>query len=48
MSDIFLKQLNMDKPDFNLGVGSGSHARQTANIMIKVEKILLDIIRWNE
>lgn len=29
----FFKQLNIPEPDVNLGVGSGSHAEQTANIM---------------
>jgi len=31
----------MPEPDFYLGVGSGSHAEQTAKIMIEFEKILL-------
>lgn len=41
MSQIFFDQLGMPKPDFNLEVGSGSHARQTAEIMIRFEEILL-------
>jgi len=40
MSDIFFKELDIPKPDFNLGVGSGSHAEQTAGIMIRFEKVL--------
>jgi UDP-N-acetylglucosamine 2-epimerase (non-hydrolysing) len=35
------KGLGIKDPDFNLGVGSGSHAVQTANIMIKFEEICL-------
>lgn len=40
MSKIFFEQLEMPEPDFNLGVGGGSHADQTARIMIEFEKIL--------
>ena len=29
MSDIFFDELDIPKPDYNLGVGSGSHAKQT-------------------
>lgn len=42
MSDVFFEQLGIPKPDYNLGVGSGSHAYQTGNMMIEIEKILLD------
>ncbi len=41
MSDIFFRQLGMPQPDVNLGVGSGSHAVQTAEIMTRVEPVLL-------
>jgi UDP-N-acetylglucosamine 2-epimerase (non-hydrolysing) len=43
MSEVFFKQLGMPQPDFNLGVGSGSHSVQTAQIMIKLESVLSDI-----
>ena len=33
MSDVFLKQLKLGEPDFNLRVGSGNHHTQTAQIM---------------
>lgn len=42
MSDAFFNDLEIPTPDFFLGVGSGSHAEQTANIMIKFEKVLLE------
>jgi len=42
MSDIFFEQLRIPSPDINLGVGSGSHAVQTAQIMMQIEKVLLD------
>ena len=41
MSDIFFEQLALPRPDVNLGVGSGSHAAQTANIMIALEQEFL-------
>jgi len=41
MSQVFFKELNIPKPDYNLGVGSGSHAWQTAKIMEKLEPIIL-------
>lgn len=40
MSDAFFADLNLPKPDLYLGVGSGSHAYQTAEIMRKFEGIL--------
>lgn len=40
MSDIFFEELDIPKPDYNLAVGSGSHAKQTADILVKVEEIL--------
>jgi len=41
MSQIFFDDLKMPKPDFYLGVGGGSHAEQTARIMLELEKVLL-------
>lgn len=41
MSKVFFDELELPKPDFYLGVGSGTHAEQTAIIMIEFEKILL-------
>ncbi len=38
MSDVFFKEMGIPEPDFNLKVGSGSHAQQTAEMMIKLEK----------
>jgi len=42
MSDVFFSQLDMPAPDVNLGVGSGSHARQTAEIMSRFEPVVLE------
>lgn len=41
MSDIFFQQLELPPPDIFLGVGSGSHAQQTAQVMVKFEEALL-------
>src|SRR5260370_12011481 len=41
MSGSFFSDLNLPKPDIHLGIGSGSHAVQTAEIMKKFEQVLL-------
>ena len=40
LSDVFIGQLEIPPPDHHLGVGSGSHAQQTAAIMLGVEQVL--------
>jgi UDP-N-acetylglucosamine 2-epimerase (non-hydrolysing) len=40
MSDAFFQDLWIPRPQHNLGVGSGSHAQQTATIMLRIEPIL--------
>ncbi len=42
MSDTFFDDLGMPKPDIHLGVGSGSHAVQTAKIMTEFEPVVLE------
>ena len=42
MSDVFFEQLGLPNPDWNLGAGSGSHAQQTAEIMLRFERLLLE------
>lgn len=42
MSDVFFAQLGIPAPDVNLAVGSGSHAQQTAEIMSRLEPVLLE------
>ena len=42
MSDVFFDDLGLPEPDVFLGVGSGSHAEQTAKIMVGFEKIILE------
>ena len=42
MSDVFFEQLCIPAPEVNLAVGTGSHARQTAEIMTRLEPVLLE------
>ena len=41
MSHQFFIDLELKKPDFNIGVGSGSHGKQTAKMMEKIEDVLV-------
>jgi UDP-N-acetylglucosamine 2-epimerase (non-hydrolysing) len=41
MSTLFFEELGLPEPDVNLGVGSGSHAQQTAKIMLAFEEVVL-------
>lgn len=42
MSKIFFDDLELRPPDIYLDVGSGSHAKQTGTIMIRLEKVLME------
>jgi len=42
MSDIFFQQLGIGHPDINLEVGSSSQAQQTAQVMTKIEPVLIE------
>jgi len=42
LNDIFFRQMGIPAPDANLEVGSGSHAAQTAEILKRIEPVLLD------
>ena len=41
MSAVFFDQLGMPQPDLDLGIGSGSHAEQTARVMMAFEEVCL-------
>lgn len=41
MSQTFFDELTIPAPDYNLGVGSGSHASQTAKILVLLEEVLV-------
>lgn len=43
MSESFFSDLGIPNPHFNLNVGSGSHAYQTANIMLSFERVLEEL-----
>lgn len=42
MSDVFLRQLDLPRPDVFLGVGGGTHAEQTARALVGIERVLLE------
>src|SRR6476620_1578690 len=42
LSEVFLQELGVGAPDYSLGVGSGSHAQQTAAVMERLEPVLLE------
>jgi UDP-N-acetylglucosamine 2-epimerase (non-hydrolysing) len=42
MSEAFFRDLDLPQADHNLGVGSGSHAEQTAGVMVAYEKLCID------
>lgn len=41
MADVFFQQLPLSRPDYSLGVGSGSHGAQTAAMLEKIEAVLV-------
>jgi UDP-N-acetylglucosamine 2-epimerase (non-hydrolysing) len=41
MSDVFWRELGLPAPDLHLGIGSGSHAEQTAGVMLAYERMCL-------
>lgn len=42
LSSVFFEELGIPEPDYDLGVGSGSHGRQTAGMMVDLETIVED------
>jgi UDP-N-acetylglucosamine 2-epimerase (non-hydrolysing) len=43
MSDVFFQDLEIPTPDIFLGVGSGTHAEQTAKVMVAFERVVNDL-----
>ncbi len=41
MSKVFFDELSISKPDYNLGVGGGSHGQNTGRMTEKIEELLL-------
>jgi UDP-N-acetylglucosamine 2-epimerase (non-hydrolysing) len=44
LSDIFFEELGLREPDWHLGVGSGSHAQQTAGVMTALEPVVAQLV----
>jgi UDP-GlcNAc3NAcA epimerase len=40
MSDVFFKELEIPRPDYHLGIGSGPHGQQTGRMLEAIEKVL--------
>jgi UDP-N-acetylglucosamine 2-epimerase len=43
MSEVFFSEMEMRPPDFNLGIGGGSHGEQTGKMLIELEKIFNEV-----
>jgi UDP-N-acetylglucosamine 2-epimerase len=43
MSEVFFYEMKMCTPDFNLGIGGGSHGEQTGKMLIELEKIFNEV-----
>jgi UDP-N-acetylglucosamine 2-epimerase len=41
MAGVFFKELNIPKPDYDLGIGSASHGKQTGEMLRKIEEVIL-------
>lgn len=42
MSDVFFEEMEIPRPDYNLGISGGTHAEMTGHMMIEIERILLN------
>jgi UDP-N-acetylglucosamine 2-epimerase (non-hydrolysing) len=43
MNDVFLAELGLPEPDRRLGIGSGTHAEQTARVMLAFERVMAEL-----
>jgi UDP-GlcNAc3NAcA epimerase len=41
MSDVFFRELDIAKPQYNLAIGSGSHGKQTGRMLEEIERVLI-------
>lgn len=41
MSDVFFEEMDIPKPDYNLGVSGGTHGQMTGQMLMKIEEVLL-------
>lgn len=42
MSGVFFEEMDIPRPDYNLGVSGGSHGRMTGQMLMKIEEVLLE------
>jgi len=42
MSDVFFEEMDIPKPDYNLGISGGSHGEMTGRMLMEIEKVLLE------
>ena len=41
MSDVFFEEMDIPKPDYNLGISGGTHGQMTGHMLIEIEKVFL-------
>ena len=41
MSDVFFEEMNIPKPDYNLGISGGTHGQMTGQMLIEIEKVFI-------
>jgi len=41
MSDVFFEEMDIPKPDYNLGISGGTHGQMTGQMLIEIEKVLM-------
>lgn len=41
MSDVFFEEMDIPRPDYNLGVSGGTHGKMTGKMLVEIEKVLL-------
>ena len=41
MSDVFFEEMDIPKPDYNLGISDGTHGQMTGQMLMKIEEVLL-------
>ncbi len=42
MSDVFFEEMEIPKPDYNLGISGGTHGQMTGQMLMEIEKVLLE------